>query len=64
MVAAEQQFDINVVKRGWHIHKDRCVNCHSEGGRNKTLTGTILAGRSRNIPADMALQFEGLDNFS
>ncbi|WP_171899516.1 hypothetical protein [Candidatus Marithrix sp. Canyon 246] len=52
------------MKRGWHIHKDRCVNCHSEGGRNKTLTGTILAGRSRNIPADMALQFEGLDNFS
>jgi cytochrome c553 len=79
-VAAEQQFDINVVRRGWHIHKDRCVDCHSEGGRNKTLTGTILAGqwqtyleatmmdyragRSSNIPADMAKQFEGLDNSS
>jgi len=79
-VAAEQQFDINIVRRGWHIHKDRCINCHVESGRNKTLTGTILAGqwqtylqatmkdyqagRSRNIPADMALQFDGLDNSS
>ncbi|CAA6813436.1 MAG: Cellulose-binding domain protein [uncultured Thiotrichaceae bacterium] len=74
-VAAEQEVDLTLARRGRDIHQNRCIFCHSSQGEDDSLTGTRLAGQaltylyatledysaghSSNIPNGMAAQLSG-----
>ncbi|MEZ5534964.1 MAG: cellulose binding domain-containing protein [Thiolinea sp.] len=75
-VAAVQDIDLTLARRGRDIHQNRCVFCHSSQGEDDSLTGTRLAGQaltylyatledysaghSSNVPDGMASQLAGI----
>ena len=74
--ANKQTTDATLVARGKAIHEGSCMFCHAGSGNDAGFTGTLLdgqwstylhatledyyAGRSSNIPTEMANQMKGL----
>jgi sulfide dehydrogenase cytochrome subunit len=44
-VAAKQEFDAKLAKKGAKIHENRCTKCHDEGGTLQDDESSILAGQ-------------------
>jgi sulfide dehydrogenase cytochrome subunit len=44
-VAAKQDFDPKLAKKGAKLHKNRCIKCHEEGGSSPDDDAGLLAGQ-------------------